>query len=58
MKLLDQFSSGLSIVSQAVGLGILLYGMATGATATIAVGVIVTSLTAMTPSREGSAAEG
>ena len=58
MPRLDQFPFCTSILPQAAGLGLLLYGMATGADATVAVGVIVIAVAATAASRENDVAEG
>lgn len=58
MPRFDQLPSRTSILSQAAGLGLLLYGMATGAASLVAVGVILSSVAATVTSRKGDTAEG
>ena len=57
MSRLDQLPFRTSILPQAAGLGLLLYGMATGASATVAVGVIVTSVAAAASRKKDTAEE-
>ena len=57
MSRLDKLPFRTSILPQAAGFGLLLYGMATGASATVAVGVILTGVYAAASRKKDVAGE-